>query len=94
MDTSKLSPLQRANITTIVEHLGIDSVIESQPNELIGKFSVFRKELETKGGFYPRSPVNGGAITGFRGNGFVDNDHNLTELGVSVFKAIANEMKN
>jgi hypothetical protein len=91
---SDLSPLTKQNISQIIDYLGVEFVLGATPEQLIKAFSEFNKNMVETGKSWnpPVSTVNGGAITGFRGNGIVTQDHqSLTDFGIMAFKGIAQE---
>jgi len=90
---AEVSPGRKHIVGEISEYLGLDFVIGSTPEKLIEVFSGFYKEVEAHG-MHPKIPVNGGAMTGLRSVGIIDNGNALTLVGVSVFKTIARETKS
>ncbi len=93
-NTSDLSPSTKQNISQIIDYLGVEFVLDATPEQLSQAFSEYNRNMVETGKSWnlPESTVNEGAITGFRGNGIVTQDHqSLTDFGVKAFKDIAQE---
>ncbi len=93
-NTSDLSPSTKQNISQIIDYLGNEFVRDATSEQLSQAFSEYNKNMVETGKSWnpPTSTVNGGRITGFRGNGIVTQDYQfLTEFGIKAFKHIAQE---
>lgn len=89
----ELSPGRRHLVGEIVRYFGIDRVIASKPDELITTFAQLAEETRAAGR-HPKIPISGGAMTGLRSVGVINDRDELTLLGVSIFKSIARELKS
>lgn len=90
----ELSPGRREIVGKIVSHFGLDYVISSSFEDLINRFTELVVQTHAFG-MHPEIPtINGGAFTGLRSAGLIGGRDVLTLLGVSVFKAIATELKS
>ncbi|UDM17911.1 hypothetical protein [Vogesella sp. XCS3] len=87
----ELSPGRRAIVGDIVSYLGADKVIRSDPKELMTLFAQLAAETRAAG-MHPNVNINGGAFTGLRSVGIINDRDDLTLLGVSIFKSIAREL--
>lgn len=88
-----LSLGRRQIVGDIVTYFGIDKVIESTPEQLMSSFA--QLVMETRNvGFHPQARVNGGAFTGLRSVGIINDKDELTPFGISVFKNIAEGIKS
>jgi hypothetical protein len=90
---AEVSPGRRAIVGDIVNHIGLDRVISSKPDELVNAFSDVASKARTAG-VHPKIPINGGALTGLRSIGLIDDRDELTLVGVSVLKTLAKELKS
>ncbi len=89
----ELSPGRRRIVGDIVSHLGVEWVITTKPEEIMRAFA--RLAAETRAaGMHPHIHINGGALTGLRSVGLITDRDDLTLVGVSMFKAIAKELKS
>lgn len=89
----KLSEGRRFIVQTIIQNLlNIDTVISSPPNNIIQEFSKLAPEIRANK--YINIGLNGGALTGLRSAGILDNKDQLTVLGVSILKSVAKDMKS
>ncbi|MBX9268064.1 hypothetical protein [Chromobacterium violaceum] len=89
----ELSPGRRQIVGEIVTYFGIDQVIGSSPEQLMKFFAELAAVTRTIG-MHPKIPINGGALTGLRSVGIINDRDELTLLGVSIFKSIARELKS
>lgn len=90
---AELSPGRRQIVGVIVSHLGADWVSAARAEEIVNAFA--RVAAETRAaGMHPQVPINGGALTGLRSVGLINDRDELTLVGVSMFKAIARELKS
>lgn len=89
----ELSPGRRHIVSEIVSYFGVDRVIAAKPEELITTFAQLAKEIRAAG-MHPNIPINGGAMTGLRSVGVINDRDELTLVGVSIFKSIARELKS
>jgi hypothetical protein len=89
----ELSPGRRYIVGEIVTYFGINQVLASNPEKLIATFAQFAAEVRTYG-MHPNIPINGGAFSGLRSVGLINDKDELTLLGVSVFKSIARELES
>ena len=89
----ELSPGRRQIVREIITHFGVDFVITSTPEQLMSSFAQLAAETRAAG-MHPKVPINGGALTGLRSVGVINDRDQLTLLGVSVFKSISRELKS
>jgi hypothetical protein len=89
----ELSPGRRQIVSEIVAHFGVDWVVASKPEAIMQAFSKLAAETHMHG-IHPKVGVNGGAFTGLRSVGLINDKEQLTLVGVSVFKSIAKELKS
>jgi hypothetical protein len=89
----ELSPGRRQIVGEIVTHFGVERVIASKPEDLIAEFAQLAAETRASG-MHPNVRINGGAFTGLRSVGLINDRDELTLVGVSVFKSIARELKS
>lgn len=73
--------------------LGADFVIKANSQDLINAFSPISREIIEMRHFQTHS-LNAGAMTGLRSVNIIDNNDQLTTYGVSVFKAMAKDIKS
>ena len=88
----EVSPGRQHIIREITGYLGYEFVIVTPPESLILAFDIVYRDTE-RHRMHPSIPINGGAMTGLRSVGLINNDNKLTEFGVTVFKTIAQEQK-
>lgn len=91
----QVSPGRRAIISEIINHLGVDVVPKSSPDELAKVVDPIFREVGAKGAvmFDGKLFLNGGCLTGLRSIGLIDDNDRITLLGVTIFKQVAKEMK-
>jgi chaperonin cofactor prefoldin len=90
---AELSPGRRQIVGEIVSYIGIDRVIAFKPEEIMRAFAQLAAETRVTG-MHPNIPINGGALTGLRSVGLINDRDELTLVGVSMFKSIAKELKS
>jgi hypothetical protein len=79
---------QRIIQKIIGDIIGTDKVLKSNPDELIASFAIFSKEVREMGSLGVHG-LNLGALTGLRSVDVIDDNHQLTSVGVAVFKCFA-----
>jgi len=90
---AEVSPRRSQIVSEIVRHLGIEYIIASKPQDLVKTFSTLSNEIK-KYGMHPNARINGGAMTGLRGIGLINDKDELTLIGISEFKRVAKELKS
>jgi predicted PurR-regulated permease PerM len=86
-----VSPGRQQIVREIVSYLGVATVLSISPDKLIEAFSRIAEAVNANG-MLSNPPINKGAMTGLRSVGIIDQNDQLTLVGVSVFKSIAREM--
>jgi hypothetical protein len=90
---AELSPGRRQIVSEIVSHFGVDWVAAARAEEIMKAFTQLAAATRAEG-MHPQVPINGGALTGLRSVGLINDRDELTLVGVSMFKAIAKELKS
>jgi hypothetical protein len=89
----KLSEGRRFIVQSVIQNLmNIDTVISNPANSIIKEFNQFTPGIRANQ--YLDKGLNGGALTGLRSAGIIDDIDQLTVLGVSIFKSVAKDMKH
>ncbi|MDN3617492.1 HNH endonuclease [Vibrio gallaecicus] len=88
----EVSPGRQYIIKEITQYLGHEFVLITPPESLVLAFDIVYRDTE-KHRMHPSIPINGGAMTGLRSVGLINQENKLTEFGVRVFKTIAAEQK-
>ncbi|ENM5891574.1 hypothetical protein E5115_004089 [Vibrio mimicus] len=91
---AEVSPARKEFLAVIINHLGIDYVISSTPNDLINSFEKVVNEIDRNRGIHPVIKVPVALLSALRSVGIVNRSEQLTLVGVSVFKTIARDMKD
>lgn len=90
---AELSPGRRQIVGDIVSHLGADWVLAAKVEDVVNAFAKVAAETRTSG-MHPQVSINAGALTGLRSVGLINDRDELTLVGVSMFKAIAKELRS
>jgi 5-methylcytosine-specific restriction endonuclease McrA len=88
----EVSPGRQHIIKEITGYLGYEFVTITPPESLKLAFDIVYRDTE-KHMMHPSIHINGGAMTGLRSVGLINNENKLTTFGVTVFKTIALEQK-